>query len=299
MESAFASAENAYNVSKEFLDSAFLCSKNNPLHKHSNKDVMQQISESEKFNCRFLCTTIVLDNGINIKDNAVRHIIVDYLDMDIIQQCVGRKRIEYQDDRLTVYIRNRTKKSLNGSLHQNNEILKPVRYFNKHGQEKYVNRYPKKDTALIFKINDKAGNIKLCLNTIMWAKYNYENRIIKEMMEEKNGFAKAVLARFNHEDEEIKILKPELDMPKLVRYLDGLVGVKMFREEQEEFKDYFLKELLCASKLNHGCLGLKTLNSLLADYGLKYIVTNMQETKGENRNKRYWILRNHDCVKIT
>ena len=88
----FASAENAYNMTKEFSNSAFLCSKNNSLHKHLNKEVMQQINENEKFDCRLLCTTIVLDNGINIKDNAVRHIIVDYLDLDIIQQCIGRKR---------------------------------------------------------------------------------------------------------------------------------------------------------------------------------------------------------------
>jgi hypothetical protein len=286
----FASAENALNVHKEFPDSAFLCSSYNSFYKHSNKEAMQQINKNEKFDCRLLCTTTVLDNGININDSSVKHIIVDYHDLDIIQQCIGRKRIEYQDDRLTVYIRNRSKQSLNGSLHYNTRILEPVYYFNKHSQAEYVNKYPKTDSALIYKENDKDDNTILRLNNIMWEKYRYENMTIKEMMKEKIGFAKAVLQRFNREEEEIEILESESDMSKLVRHLDDMVNIKMFKEEQEEFKDNLLNNLWCAPKLNHGCLGLKTINSLFDDYGLKYTIKNMKETKGENRNKRYWII---------
>ena len=53
---------------------------------------------------RFLFTTIALDNGIDIKDFKVKHIICNVFDFDSVVQCFGRKRVINKDDSCTFYV---------------------------------------------------------------------------------------------------------------------------------------------------------------------------------------------------
>ena len=39
--------------------------------------VFNEIVQNERFECRMLFTTKVLDNGVNLKDKAIKHIIVE------------------------------------------------------------------------------------------------------------------------------------------------------------------------------------------------------------------------------
>lgn len=50
-----------------------------------------------------LFTTKVLDNGVNLKDKAIKHIIIEQSDMVEFIQCLGRKRVQSPDDTITLY----------------------------------------------------------------------------------------------------------------------------------------------------------------------------------------------------
>lgn len=39
--------------------------------------MFKQIVQTERFECRMLFTTKVLDNGVNLKDKAIKHIFIE------------------------------------------------------------------------------------------------------------------------------------------------------------------------------------------------------------------------------
>lgn len=83
---------------REYPDSEYLNS--------GNKDeslAFRQITQNECFGCQMLFTTKVLDNGVNLKDKAIKHIIIEQTDMVEFIQCLGRKRVQSPDDTITLY----------------------------------------------------------------------------------------------------------------------------------------------------------------------------------------------------
>jgi hypothetical protein len=78
------------------------------------KDTKQEIINNKKFSCQILCTTNVLDNGVSIVDPAVKHINIDYFDLDTIQQCL-QERIQ-AGEKVNLYIKEFTPRAVNGYL---------------------------------------------------------------------------------------------------------------------------------------------------------------------------------------
>ena len=72
------------------------------------KKVWNQIAQEEKFSQKILITTKVLDNGVNIKDTNLRHIVIQDLEQTTFLQMLGRKRFlnENETERVFVYLRN-------------------------------------------------------------------------------------------------------------------------------------------------------------------------------------------------
>jgi superfamily II DNA or RNA helicase len=77
---------------------AYVCADN-----RARNAVVAQIIENQKFDCRILFSTQVLDNGINIRDRQVKHIIIEMYDLVDFIQCLGRKRAIDNTDTITLY----------------------------------------------------------------------------------------------------------------------------------------------------------------------------------------------------
>ena len=80
----------------------------------SNSDeykTYNSIVENENFNQTVRSSTAVLDNGINIKDKAVKNIVIDVFDRVQFLQMLGRVRV-LDDSKLNLYIRNYTETDL-------------------------------------------------------------------------------------------------------------------------------------------------------------------------------------------
>ena len=64
--------ERLQELNRRYSNSAYLSGDN----KETNP-VFSEIVQTEHFECRMLFTTKVLDNGVNLKDKAIKHIIIE------------------------------------------------------------------------------------------------------------------------------------------------------------------------------------------------------------------------------
>jgi len=98
----------------------------------------------------------------------------------------------------------------------------------------------------------------------------------------------AVNYLFRKSSERIKIEK-ELDKIDLKNLLNQMIGIKIFKEEQYNFKQSLFK-LLHSPKERNGSVGLKVINNFIEEHNLPYLLISKKETIGNMKDKRYWII---------
>ena len=64
--------ERLQELNRRYSNSAYLSGDNK-----ETSPVFSELVQAEHFECRMLFTTKVLDNGVNLKDKAIKHIIVE------------------------------------------------------------------------------------------------------------------------------------------------------------------------------------------------------------------------------
>ena len=88
----------------------------------------KQIIESSTYPQNILITTKVLDNGVNIKDENVKHIVLPFCyEIDFIQM-LGRRRNVKKDETLSLYIKTPSIQVLKSRIRQ---IEKSIRFMNR------------------------------------------------------------------------------------------------------------------------------------------------------------------------
>jgi hypothetical protein len=284
----FTSAKTAYETHQVFDNSCFVCSKHNRIYgRKSNKDEFDNIINNKKFNSQILCCTTTLDNGVNIKDKLLKHIIIDQFETDTIIQCLGRKRFE-DGEKVNIYIKNKCGRSLNTVLNKNIKGLEQADFLNTNGLDAYCQKYKKKDLSKMIDLKSIDGNGKLVINTIMYFKFQYNIMIFTKV--QNVGFDNYICKKLGININKVKYLDKEYDQYTIIDLLNRYVGKKLFKHEQEQFKDKFLTELFKKPKLSHKSIGLKTINAILDDYSLNYVVTSKKERsrKSEYYSNFYW-----------
>lgn len=67
-----------------------------------NAEIYNQLIRECRFDCRVLIATTVIYNGINVKDDNVKHIVVPFAPMSVVKQLLGRKRMS-ENETVKVY----------------------------------------------------------------------------------------------------------------------------------------------------------------------------------------------------
>lgn len=290
---------NAYNLYKKFkTNSTFLCSENNKKYScYSDSNTKKTIIEQAKFDNQILFTTKILDNGINIKDKQLKHIIIDIFDFDTIQQCIGRKRILDNDDKINIYIKKFKQNSVQSYMNQWKKILKFGDEFKKLNQENYLYKNSRKNTnGLIYTSTSKDKNVILKLNNAYYYKLNYDINIsntitdINKNSNKKLGHLQILCNRYNIELSNFKCLDDDITTNTFNDQLSNYLNIKMFKEEQKEFKEFIKKNAVKVVDNKHNSMGINVINGYFEDNNILYRLQSIQETVGENRNKRYWKL---------
>lgn len=79
------------------IDSVHFIDANNKTSS-ANITIYNQLINECKFDCRVLIATTVIYNGINVHDDAVKHIVVPSATVSVIKQLIGRKRMSDKEE---------------------------------------------------------------------------------------------------------------------------------------------------------------------------------------------------------
>lgn len=289
------SLNDALDVYLQFQDYAhFRCSKNT-----KNKECLK-CNEPDCINTycknlitfkkRLLVTTKVLDNGINIVDKQVKHIVSDIFDYESSQQCLGRKRKIDNTDTVTFYIHNYSKKAIRNFEWCICQTYNPIKLFIK-SQEEYNKTYDKNreyHNKYIFNIDADTRDY----NHLAFESFKYQLEDIKAM--QKADYITEFYIRLGDTmiiPKELNRLAKYKKKDNLELYLKSIVEKMLFKEEQEEL----------INKIDHKINGkqkrsLKSLNIALKINKLNYTIISKKDNRrklesGEdnpNRDKKYW-----------
>lgn len=80
------------------------------------KELFDSLIEKEKFDVDILIATSVIDNGVNIKDENLKNIIIQNADKDEIIQMIGRKRCLNMDDKVHIFLVSSSEQSLSRKI---------------------------------------------------------------------------------------------------------------------------------------------------------------------------------------
>ena len=291
----FGAAKTGYDLFLKFPNSSFICATTNKTHGElSSEEELNSIVEKEKFQRRILFTTRVMVNGVTIKDENLKHIIVDdSLDVISLIQMIGRKRILSETDGFNLYIRNHHSNAIKGKIRNLEEELEQVEKYIQLGYEEFKKQHKKEDVNEIFDSDSE-------LNIARKISKEFELSKLKIMVDSSKAgsyavFVGRVLGVPESDKEERwnkymfnadKIFKS----PKAIEILDRYHGKKLFKNEQTIFKNEFLDTLL-HSETDKKSFGLNTLQGILLDNNMPFVINSVRETKGEMIYKRYWIVK--------
>ena len=232
------------------------------------------------FNARILITTKALDNGINIVDRKVKHIISDVFDLESAQQCLGRKRIIGETDTCTFYIRNYNKGAIGNFKGGFIRKLKPIELLIEDENE-FENKYGRDRNwkSKFIYIEDKEWRY----NKLAYYKLKYDLKKISLM--EQYTYKELFLAVLGDTLTNIEDLD-EIDEMQLkdeiALYLNSIKGVKLFKEQQREL----VNKINLRDGRNRRQSSIGQLNAYLIK---NYDMTLVKDNKNPNR-RTTWIL---------
>lgn len=310
----FTSAKNAYALHRDYKNrSIFSCSRyNNQYSQFLDNEKINRMIDNEFFEEDILFTTTVNDNGVNFNDPAIKHIIIDLMDIDEIIQCLGRRRkIRLSDgtvnplDGINIYIMHRSLNSIKGRIGGIESVLKYENEFKELGMNEFALKYINDDKAKSIIVNTydkKTGKSGIGLNVFRLANMKIESMICRTILD-MSDFAKKHNASYDDKYNtyaifmnnklgykgDCVVIETKNNIQELNDYLDNIVGKKLFKEEQKQLKEQFIK-----AGLKDKSMGFNTLNGKLLDLKLPYTIRSFNENyykEDGKRNKRvYWAI---------
>lgn len=276
------SAKKAYNLHKKYEKyTLFNCSESNKeYYKYVDKDKIDRMLVEEGFDEPILITTTTMDAGVNITDTNVKHIVCDVEDVGVLIQCIGRRRIndKIKDDGIYVYIKNISNNQLGGRKTQTNDKIKRAEYFKDYGEIEYVKEYgrdPDNHAIVYEEVNKNETDTIKKLNEMAYFKSLIDITTIELML--RDGYITYMSNLF---DKSYRLIDEEYEKEELEKYLDNIVGRKLYKKEQNE-----LKEIIDLRVNGRQQRSYSKLNEGLKMISLPYIIL-----PKKSNNKRYWIV---------
>lgn len=114
--------KNGRNLKKELNDNGI---NSEFIHAKSRSKEIDNIIMDEKFNCKVLITTTILNNGVNINDEKVKHIVCKSYNLTTFIQEVGRVRVDINNPyEINLYLPTINKKQWLGIRKTYDDIIK-------------------------------------------------------------------------------------------------------------------------------------------------------------------------------
>lgn len=314
-----------FEMSKIYREQAqYYCSKSTADHKLKtlcgwDDGTAEKCIVHNTFEKRILFTTSVLDNGIDLKDEKIKHIFSELVDIDMMVQALGRKRSVNDNDTCIFYIREYQTKGIQGFLNSTKKQLEPVelylldydKFYKKYGQGKNRDKI-KKNKIFYNDIKKKKNSGRIKINQCRFQKYEQDFTIFSSMKDLGYiPFLQSILENQLVDQSERIVIDVKL-IDEFMEFLKSLEGKPLYPNDREyiveEFKDSKV------TKLNGKNIGISTLNGQLEDVygsfypcrfynkdaeGNRYVDKKRKLDNGKenpNRDKTYWILEDRSTL---
>lgn len=302
------SAEKAYKLFAKYKKHCvFNCSANNgKYYEYVDKEKIKNILKNERFEEQFLITTSCFDAGINIIDRNVKHVVIDIVDIGSLIQCIGRKRIQDDDDKINVYIKAMNNQKLAGLKRSMEEKVKMADYFaeNDYSVEKLIEKYPMQNDInniiyddLVYGANGKVipNTYTKVINELMYFKKKSDIMEYETMMKKYGqfGYCKYLAKRFGFYDAKTgryaySMIHEEYELEK---YLEQLVEDDTVFLQLKD-RDELIKKI--GAKQNGKLLKkAQTLNQVLEEREIDYRIKEFEtmrvitDNSGKTKRKKY------------
>lgn len=260
--------------------------------KSEGYDTMTEIVKKEKFSCRFLITTAVLDNGVNLKDSQINNIVIFVNDKCRFIQSLGRVRKNGQEGVLNVYIPIIDRKKISDLKMGMERRIKAYQNYEAAPSDFYIryiaNKNPIVDVSgsFIFTKKDSYHFNELGKDKAVYYDLPFYEKLLNEYSEENP---------FPFEKEKFLWMQKEFSLErqiggetrqKAIGEFDHLMelfdGKSLDKESQNEFRAKFTDLYQKAfgkqkNDKNSTVYGLKIINGLLKKRGGRYIVESGKE----------------------
>jgi len=291
------SADNAYKMSLLFDDSAFICSKTNSNFSNlSSNTERTNIQENSKYDCKLLCATTALDNGINIKDSSVKHLILDVFTPISTIQCLGRKRLEDTNEHINIYLRDCGKNYLTNKITQCEKSLKPYIDYSTMSKEEFAKEYHKKNIGRILDLDCCEREFNYQVNECMRDWYLYIKEFCEMCINIKGYYFVSLCTRMGLDSMLAEDILEDIEYEKLEFVMEKWLGKKIFDIGENSDKEKFVSdvfEVVEARSIDGRLKGISTINNIISSLNLKYIIESKSENsrKSDNRGRHYWIVK--------
>lgn len=198
------SAKGSYEAYQEYREhSMFVCSEGNTTYKSKMDKVKRdKLLENQKFDDLFLFTTQTLDAGLNIIDDELDCIVADIADTDTLIQCIGRKRLVNDGDKVKLLIRNRTKVMLVEDAKKIKRQLKHAEYLKTYGSEEYAKKFYRvpDGSQIVYYELSKEGHFEIAVNELAYKNLVNKLKILEDIKATPNGYMQYIEQLFSKEN---------------------------------------------------------------------------------------------------
>jgi hypothetical protein len=280
------SAKDNLRLAKLVENSSFICSSGNELYEESENSTIEEIVKLSKFNKRVLFSTKLLDNGVNIKDESLKHIFLDMSDIVTFLQCLGRKRVLNENDTISLYVRNYNIGNLYYIKKGYEDKIKNTKAFERGELDEFED---------LWAIQKKTGDLinkNYEINISKYQHYKTQYKILGKIFEDKTElkYKRYICKLLNFDIDKIQNANMVYEKFSIADLLDKYTGVKMFDEDMETFKVLLFNNIFTPKKTDYGARGIKAANGILKEDGLNFKIYSRRETGGFHRREYYWIV---------
>ncbi|MEI2330796.1 DEAD/DEAH box helicase family protein, partial [Priestia megaterium] len=265
------------------------------LHSGNRENSLEfkQIAETRQFECDVLNTTKLMTEATEIKDDSVETIVIHGIsDIDTFVQATGRVRTQ----KVNVYYKRVSKRSIQAKLRYLEKQLHYFDEFDRLGETEFIKEYGLDvinksmkafylTTVMDPDSHQEYTRLKVHQTGLAYLCYQAE---IYEFMDEYGfeAFFEKYFPNIHYFD--LEQLKKE-DCIQL-DIIDNYIDKKIFKPQQQELVDVICNKYGLRAKNGSAKVGMKTINSFFEENNIPYVIESKKESKGENRNKMYWLL---------
>ncbi|MEK5215259.1 DEAD/DEAH box helicase family protein [Psychrobacillus sp. FSL H8-0487] len=289
--------KKAYELHMKYKDITFFnCAKGNDYYRYVNDKQIENMlinkgfdkvdedgNEDSTAGKLILITTSVMDAGVSILDDDLKHIVCDIKDTEKLIQCIGRKRRK-EGEKIILHIKALSNKQLGGIESSAKINNKHADYLKEHGEIEYIKEYGREydKTNTIYIKNKEEGGLELVVNEMRYTHnfIKYKEMLHMKKFNSKHNYCEYIKSKFKAEEYTIYSLESEQKKIELENYLSGILGNRLSKNEQKE-----LIEIIDLKVNGRMIRSYEKLNQGLEMLNLKYRIT-----AKKSNSTRYWTI---------